>query len=144
MPALSTVSCLRNGRGRGADGLRQELSAANTLSLRTLLRTDAEAATVNWYGARVTQVFGDGDVGTKIVLAVVGDGFAATDQPAFNQLVDALVVRGLFGLDYFRDHADNFIVLRLGLVSAQSGVGTITFQKNADGTFQKDDNGLII
>ena len=70
----------------------------------------------------VTQILKSGPPGTKINIAVLGDGFAAGDQDAYNQKVDELIVEGVFGRDYFYEDAQAFNVYRVNLISNESGV----------------------
>ncbi|MEK8229255.1 M64 family metallopeptidase [Oerskovia sp. M15] len=69
----------------------------------------------------VTQILRSGPPGTKINIAVVGDGFAAGDQAAYNAKVQDLIIDGVFGNDYFYEDASAFNVFRVNLISNDSG-----------------------
>ena len=49
----------------------------------------------------VTQILASGPPGAKKNIAVLGDGFAAGDQTAYNNKVQELLLDGVFGHDYF-------------------------------------------
>ena len=49
----------------------------------------------------MTQILSSGPPGMKINIAVLGDGFAAADQTAYNNKVQDLLLDGVFGHDYF-------------------------------------------
>ena len=70
----------------------------------------------------VTQILRSGPPGAKKNIAVLGDGFAAADQTAYNDVVDALLIDGVFGNDYFYEDAQAFNIFRVNLISSQSGV----------------------
>jgi IgA Peptidase M64 len=70
----------------------------------------------------VTQILRSGPPGTKINIAVVGDGFTAGDQAAYNAKVQDLIIDGVFGNDYFYEDASAFNVYRVNLISNESGV----------------------
>ena len=53
----------------------------------------------------VTQILRSDPPGTKVNIAVVGDGFAAGDQAAYNAEVQDLIIDGVFGHDYFYEDA---------------------------------------
>jgi hypothetical protein len=69
----------------------------------------------------VTRVLRSGPPGAKRNVAVLGDGFAAGDQAAFDQWVDDVLLDGVFGNDYFEEDAQAFNVYRVNLVSNESG-----------------------
>ena len=70
----------------------------------------------------MTQVQRAGPPGTKVNLAVLGDGFAEGDQELFDAKVAELLLDGVFGHDYFHEDAAAFNLYRVNLVSAESGV----------------------
>jgi hypothetical protein len=79
----------------------------------------------------MTQLISAGPVGTKINIAVLGDGFAAGDQDIYNQKVDDLLIKGVFEHDYFAEDRQAFNIFRVNLISHHSGVGVKTY--NSDG-----------
>lgn len=72
----------------------------------------------------MTQLQRSGTPGTKIDLAIIGDGFAAGDQTLYNQHVENVVLRDLFRRrrDYFYEDAQAFNIYRVNLISNDSGV----------------------
>jgi hypothetical protein len=75
----------------------------------------------------MTVLLRSGSPGTKRNLAIVGDGFTASDQGVYDTYVRERVMEGVFGRDYFYDDAQAFNVYRVNLESAQSGVTTHTY-----------------
>jgi len=76
----------------------------------------------------MTQILSAGPPGTKINIAVLGDGFAAgADQTAYNNKVQSLLIDGLFNHDYYYEDKQAFNVYRVNLISVDSGVGTKTY-----------------
>ena len=61
----------------------------------------------------VTQILRSGPPGTKKNIAVLGDGFAAADQTAYNDRVHDDPARGVFGHDYFYEDAQAFNIFRV-------------------------------
>lgn len=87
----------------------------------------------------VTQVRTAGPVGAKRNLAILGDGFAAADQVAFNDWVDNTLLAGVFGHDYFYEDASAWNIFRVNLTSNDSGVGQRTYDNgNVLSTTLKD------
>ena len=82
----------------------------------------------------VTQILKSGPPGTKINIAVVGDGFAAGDQAAYNAKVQDLIVDGVFGNDYFYEDASAFNVYRVNLISNDSGVSQRVYDEHGTPT----------
>ena len=73
----------------------------------------------------MTQILASGPLGTKVNIAVLGDGFAdGADQTTYNNKVQDLLLNGLFRHDYYYEDRQAFNVYRVNLISAQSGVGT--------------------
>src|SRR6266542_2005563 len=70
----------------------------------------------------MTQILSSGPPGTKINIAVLGDGFAASDQATYNAKVKELLVDCVFGHDYFYVDALAFNIYRVHLLSLDSGV----------------------
>jgi hypothetical protein len=75
----------------------------------------------------MTVLLRSGSPGTKRNLAIVGDGFTASDQAVFDTYVRERVMDGVFGQDYFYEDAQAFNAYRVNLESAQSGVTTHTY-----------------
>ena len=69
-----------------------------------------------------TKIVDNGPDGGKLVFAILGDGYAASDQPKYKQDVDSLIVNGLLAHDFYRDNRSAFNVYRVDLVSHDSGV----------------------
>lgn len=87
----------------------------------------------------VTQILRSGPPGTKINIAVLGDGFAEADQAAYNAKVQDLIVDGVFGHDYFYEDASAFNVYRVNLISNDSGVSQRVYDENGTPTDASDD-----
>ena len=60
----------------------------------------------------VTQLRAAGPVGTKLNLAILGDGFTAADQGAYNTWVQNTVINGVFGHDYYLEDASAWNIWR--------------------------------
>ena len=75
----------------------------------------------------MTQILNSGPPGTKVNIAILGDGFADTDQDLYNQKVQDLVINGLFSHDYYYEDIQAFNVFRVNLISVDSGVSTKTY-----------------
>ena len=84
-----------------------------------------------------------GPPGLKRNIVVMGDGFTAADQAAFNNYVQNVLMDGVFTRDYFLEDASAFNIYRINLESVDSGVsqrrwnlmGTDT---TSDDTIQSD------
>src|SRR5476649_777759 len=82
----------------------------------------------------MTQILSAGPPGSKVNIAVLGDGFAAgADQTLYKSKVDDLLINGLFKHDYYLEDIQAFNVFRVNLISVDSGVGT-----------KKYDNGTLL
>ena len=88
---------------------------------------------------RMTVLRKAGPPGTKRNLAVFGDGFAAADQTAYNTWVDNVLIRGVFGHDYFSEDASAFNIYRVNLESVDSGVSTRTYNDQGTPNDPSDD-----
>lgn len=76
----------------------------------------------------VTGILSSGPPGTKINIAILGDGFqAGDDQANYNRSVRDLLMRGVFQNDFFQERINAFNVYRVNLMSKDSGVGTKTY-----------------
>ena len=85
----------------------------------------------------VTQILRSGPVGSKKNIAVLGDGFAAGDQTAYNNKVKELLLDGVFGHDYFYEDMQAFNIFRVNLISVDSGVSRRVYDEKgtpADGS----------
>ena len=85
----------------------------------------------------VTQLRAAGPVGTKRNLAILGDGFAAADQTAYNNWVQTTVLEGVFGRDYFFEDLSAWNIFRVNLESVDSGISTRVYDEKgtpADGS----------
>lgn len=87
----------------------------------------------------MTQILRAGPAGTKINIAVLGDGFAEADQQAYNDKVQQLLIDGVFGHDYFYEDKQGFNVFRINLVSAESGVSTRVYDEQGTPNDSGDD-----
>lgn len=72
-----------------------------------------------------------GPVGLKRNLVIIGDGFTAADQAAYNTYVDNTLMRDVFGRDYYAENAAAFNIYRINLESVDSGVSTHTLMQSA-------------
>jgi hypothetical protein len=87
-------------------------------------------AFVVWLGLSGTTVLAQsankivdhGADGEKLTFVVLGDGYAQADQSKFADDVDRLVVKGVFGHDFYKSNYAAFNVYRIDLVSKDSGV----------------------
>ncbi|KAA2239679.1 hypothetical protein F0L74_26160 [Chitinophaga agrisoli] len=83
----------------------------------------------------VTEVLRNGSNGAKLNLVIVGDGFTAADQAAYNTHV-ANLVKNLFSKDLYDETMDAYNIYRINVNSTQSGVtkvnaaGTVTAARN--------------
>src|SRR5581483_9293526 len=87
----------------------------------------------------VTKVIDNGPDGTKKVIAVLGDGYAAADQDKYNQDVDKLVLTGVFGHDFYRENQNAFNVYRVNLISKHSGVSERVYDEHGTPSDTTDD-----
>ncbi|OUJ74463.1 M64 family metallopeptidase [Hymenobacter crusticola] len=87
----------------------------------------------------VTQILSAGPVGSKLNIAVLGDGFAAADQDAYNLKVQQLLIDGVFGHDYFYEDNQAFNIFRVNLISNASGVSTRVYDEHGTHDNPKDD-----
>ena len=78
-----------------------------------------------------------GPPGTKRNIAVLGDGFTAADQAAYNQWVDNTLIKGVFGHDYYSEDASAFNIYRVNLESVDSGVSTRTYDEKGNGRSER-------
>jgi IgA Peptidase M64/FG-GAP-like repeat len=87
----------------------------------------------------VTQILNSGPPGTKLNIAVLGDGFADADQTIYNNKVKELLLDGVFGHDYFYEDAQAFNIYRVNLISNQSGVSRRVYDEHGTPTDPSDD-----
>ncbi|HET9666600.1 MAG TPA: M64 family metallopeptidase, partial [Desertimonas sp.] len=87
----------------------------------------------------VTQILNSGPPGAKLNIAVLGDGFAAGDQTAYDNKVKELLVDGVFGHDYFYEDKSAYNIFRVNLISAQSGVSRRVYNENGTPSDASDD-----
>lgn len=87
----------------------------------------------------VTQILKSGPPGAKLNIAVLGDGFAAADQTAYNTKVQELLLDGVFGRDYFYEDKSAYNLFRVNLISVQSGVSQRVYNENGTPTDASDD-----
>ena len=87
----------------------------------------------------VTQILKSGPPGAKLNIAVLGDGFATADQTAYNNNVQAVLLDGVFGMDYFYEDKSAYNIYRVNLISAQSGVSQRVYNENGTPSDASDD-----
>jgi hypothetical protein len=87
----------------------------------------------------VTVIQASGPPGTKKNIAVLGDGFAEADQTVYNDLVDALLLEGVFGHDYFYEDKQAFNIYRVNLISNDSGVNQRVYDEMGTPSDSSDD-----
>jgi len=92
----------------------------------------------------VTQILSSGPPGTKFNIAVLGDGFAQADQTEYNNLVQALLLDGVFGHDYFYEDRQAYNIYRVNLISAQSGVSTKQYDEHGTPDDASDDTVVSV
>src|SRR5690348_496530 len=90
----------------------------------------------------VTQILASGPPGTKLNIAVLGDGFAAADQDSYNQIVNNYLLEGVFGHDYFYEDMQAFNIYRVNLISAESGVSQRRYDEHGTPDDGSDDTIL--
>lgn len=84
----------------------------------------------------VVQLLSSGSSGAKKDIVIIGDGFRAADQSAFNTWVQTTVMTDMFTRDLFRDSMNAFNIWRLNVNSTDSGVtqvnssGAVTVARN--------------
>src|SRR6201992_3399276 len=61
-----------------------------------------------------------GPPGTKRNIAILGDGFTAADQDAYNHWVEMILIEGVFGNDYYSEDASAYNIYRVNLESVDS------------------------
>jgi IgA Peptidase M64 len=105
------------------------VSRANTNLDVFVIGYDKKIWTTFWgdVGVSATRLIDNGPLGSRYTIAIVGDGFTAWDQTAYNQAVDALVTNGIFSHDYFADNRRAFNLVRVNALSVDSGVSTKTY-----------------
>lgn len=87
-----------------------------------------------------TKVIDNGPDAGKRVVVVMGDGYTAGEQSAYNTQVENMVTNGIFGNDFFLEMQNAFNVYRLNLISAESGVGQRTWDLNGTPNDASDDS----
>jgi hypothetical protein len=80
-----------------------------------------------------------GPPGTKRNVVVLGDGFTAADQPAYNAWVQTTLIDGVFGHDYFSEDASAYNIYRVNLESVDSLVSTRTYDDHGTPNDPSDD-----
>ncbi|GAA1565380.1 MULTISPECIES: M64 family metallopeptidase [Kribbella] len=80
-----------------------------------------------------------GPPGVKRNIAVLGDGFTALDQVAYNSWVQTTLIDGVFGHDYYSEDASAYNIYRVNLESVDSGVSTRTYDEHGTPTDPSDD-----
>jgi IgA peptidase M64/VCBS repeat protein len=100
-------------------------------SIRASIRSAAfacglAAAASSTAGAQTTtELLRSGPNGSKLNIVIIGDGFTAANQAAFNTFVDNMVIRGVFDElrdGVYREVMNAFNLFRINVNSAQSGI----------------------
>ena len=76
------------------------------------------------------KIIDNGPDAKRMVIVVMGDGYAQDDQEQYRKDVQRLVVNGVLAHDVYGDNRRAFNVYRVDLVSAESGVSTPTKSKD--------------
>ncbi len=87
----------------------------------------------------VTQILKSGPPGAKLNIAVLGDGWAAGDQAAYNAKVQELLLDGVFAHDYFYEDKQAYNIYRVNLISTQSGVSQRKYDEKGTPSDPSDD-----
>lgn len=87
----------------------------------------------------MTQILFSGLPGSKLDLAVLGDGFGNADQTTYNNKVKDLLLDGVFGNDYFYEDMQAFNIYRVNLISNQSGVSQRVYDEHGTPNDASDD-----
>ena len=87
----------------------------------------------------MTQILNSGPPGAKLNIAVLGDGFAAGDQAAYDAKVRELLLDGVFGHDYFYEDKQAYNIYRVNLISVDSGVSTRVYDEKGTPSDPSDD-----
>ena len=87
----------------------------------------------------MTQILSSGPPGTKVNIAVLGDGFAVGDQDTYNNKVNDLLLNGVFKHDYYFEDISGFNIFRVNLISVDSGVSTKTYDEHGTPADPSDD-----
>ena len=94
---------------------------AAALFCATVLRCLAAPGT----GATITKILDNGDDAKRMVLVIMGDGYAAQDQQKYQDDVARLVTNGLLTDGFYSAYARALNIYRVDLVSRESGVSTL-------------------
>src|SRR5436189_2511017 len=78
----------------------------------------------------ITKIVNKGNDAQHLVFAVMGDGYAASDQGKFSADVNALIVNGVLSHDLYGLKSEAFNVYRVNVVSTNTGVSTTTTRRN--------------
>ncbi|HEX8291558.1 MAG TPA: M64 family metallopeptidase [Pyrinomonadaceae bacterium] len=76
------------------------------------------------------KIMDNGPDADRMVIVVLGDGYAQADQAKYRDDVRRLVVNGVLAHDVYGDNRRAFNVYRVDLVSAETGVSTPTKTKD--------------
>jgi hypothetical protein len=86
-----------------------------------------------------TKLIDNGPDGAKKVIVVMGDGYASADQTKYKNDVNNILINGVFANDFFRENHNAFNVIRLNLVSVDSGVSQRTYDEKGTPNDPSDD-----
>lgn len=87
----------------------------------------------------VSQLRNAGPVGTKRNLVVIGDGFSAADQAAYDNWIQMQLIDGVFARDYFREDASAWNIFRVNLESVDSGISERVYNESGTPDDGRDD-----
>jgi hypothetical protein len=68
------------------------------------------------------KIVDNGDDGSRLVFAILGDGYAQSDQAKYEADVDRIIVNGLLGHDFYQRFQKAFNVYRVDTWSKDSGM----------------------
>jgi hypothetical protein len=139
--ALNTLRTLDFGEGLlvlMAAPATWTVAAGETAALRTAahVETPATATTLQELG----------DPGDKLVMVVMGDGWAAgADQAEFNTLVQTKIMDGIFGAAPYKEDLSAWNIYRINAISTDSGLSSCTYAAatadlDGDGDIDADDD----
>ncbi len=110
---------LAGGDARGTGGTDGSTDAAGSTTDAGI----ADGLTAMDHHIPVTELLRSGSNGGKRNLVIIGDGFQADDQAAYNTFVDSFVMNGgVFRDDALRETMNAFNILRVNVDSTDQGV----------------------
>src|SRR5690349_10126607 len=98
--------------------------------LRWILLLCLQAGLVSSPAQQMTKIWDSGPDNQKMVLAILGDGYAQNDQLKYRRDVTNQILSGLLKHDFYFTNSRAFNIYRIDLVSKDSGVSTPTTSKD--------------